>query len=338
FDEAARRISSVYAPDAIFPMLPESLSHGRLSLVGGKPREVLSFVLRLDGGPGELVALRRGVILVNDNLDYEAAQRLIAARPESWGRLAALCEEMRRWRRAHGAMVVEARDVSVDCRDPAHLVLVERDREEAASRIVEELSIATNRLSGAYCRRAGLPALYRVQRPPPHVAPGRGALRDTQRLGAVGGPARFSLQGGPHVGLACERYVQTTSPLRRFADLVMQRQIAAHVATGRVAFADKAQLKGWLERAEERMGAYADAERRISEHWKRRYLAQHPGLVVQGEVRDVHEDGGARIWLTELRMAVDGRLPPQAVSGGVYRFAVVAVDEDRQQVQVRPAP
>ena len=337
FDEAARRVSSVYADDTIYPMLPERLSQGRLSLLRGQSREVLSFILRLDGGPGELVEVRRGVVSVAENLAYDAAERLIADQPETWGRLAALCEEMRRWRRAHGAMVVEARDVSVDCSDPAHLVLVERNREEAASRIVEELSIATNRVSGAYCRRAGLPALYRVQRAPPGGAPGRGPKRAPQRPGMAAGPARFSLQGGPHVGLGCERYVQTTSPIRRFGDLVMQRQIAEHVATGRTAFADTAQLKGWLEWAELRMGAYADAERRLSDHWKRRYLAQHPGLIVQGEVRDLHEDGGARIWLTELRMTVEGRPPTRAASGGVYRFELVAVDEDRQQVQVRPA-
>ncbi|MBI3993951.1 MAG: RNB domain-containing ribonuclease [Candidatus Lambdaproteobacteria bacterium] len=338
FDEAARRISSVYTDDAIYPMLPESLSHGRLSLVRGQPREALTFLLRIDGGPGELVELRRGVVAVADNLAYDAAERLIAAQPDTWGRLAVLCDEMRRWRRAHGAMVAEARDVSVDCSDPAHLALIERNRDESASRVVEELSIATNRVSGAYCRREGLPALYRVQRPPSRTAAGRSAQREGTRSGAASGAARFSLQGGPHMGLACERYVQTTSPIRRFADLVMQRQIAEHAVAGRMTYTDTAQLKGWLERAEERMGAYAEAERRSAEHWKRRYLAQHPGLIVPGEVREIHDDGGARIWLTGLQMAVEGRLPSGASSGEVFRFEVQSVDEDRQQVQVRPAP
>jgi exoribonuclease R len=125
-----------------------------------------------------------------------------------------------------------------------------------------------------------------------------------------------------------------TSPNRRFADLVMQRQVVAH-ASGRSGPFGREQLAAWGDRAEGRLAAYEEAERNIQEHWARVWLTQHPGAVTTGTVRRVG-DGSARVWLDELA------LPAESVqrldAGRRLTFRVVSVDVDRQRVQVEPVP
>jgi exoribonuclease-2 len=189
---------------------------------------------------------------------------------------------------------------------------------------VEELAILVNGEAGLYCQRHGLPAFYRVQ---PPAGLGNGG----QRLPPA---ARFSLTGAPHAGVACERYVQVTSPIRRFPDLVMQRQIAAHATRGEVTFADRGPLEAWMWHAEQRMTTYHQLERRLDDYWKRRYLAQNLGLEVRGVVRRNGGTAHARVWLEELLLEADAHLGPSVPMGWAARFRVIAADPDRETVEV----
>jgi exoribonuclease-2 len=171
-----------------------------------------------------------------------------------------------------------------------------------------------------------VPALYRVQQRP---SLGRGA-----GAGLAGGiaHARFSTQGGPHEGLACERYVQATSPNRRFPDLIMQRQITAQISGKRVPFT-REQLATWSDRAEARLSAYAEAERLIQQHWVRVYLSQNPGSSVMGIVRQPGSRG-VRVWLDELSLSAEASPERSLEPGQRLAYRVAAVDVDRQQVRL----
>lgn len=327
FDEAARRMSSVYTEAGVFPMLPPALSLGRCSLLSGRAREAITFRFRVTDGGLEWSGLERSVIEVRENLGYERAGLLVAEQSATWGRLAQACEAQAQDRLRRGAFLADRVDVLLDLSDPARVGLTLRPRSGMVQRIVEELAIAYNLAVGRYCRDAELPALYRVQHRLPPPSPG---AKGAQRAGIA--HARFSTRGAPHAGLACERYVQTTSPNRRFPDLIMQRQIVAHAA-GRPAPFTREQLADWGELAEARLGAYEEAERFIQEHWVRVYLAQHPDQTVRGTVRRVGAKS-ATVWLDELALAAEATSIRALEAGQQRAFRVVAVDLDRQQLQV----
>jgi exoribonuclease-2 len=325
FEEAGRRMSSVYSEAGVFPMLPPALSLGRFSLLRGRPREAVTCRFRVTEHGLEWSGLERSVIEVRENLDYEQASRLTVEQPETWGRLAAACAAQAQDRMRRGAFVTDRVEVQLDLSDPARIRLAVEPRSGPAQGIVEELAIAYNLAAGRLCRDARLPALYRVQQRP---APGRAAGAG---LAGSMAHARFSTQGGPHEGLACERYVQATSPNRRFPDLVMQRQLAAH-SSGRPTPFTGEQLAAWSDEAEARLSAYAEAERLIQQHWVRAYLFQNPGSAVMGTVRQV-DSRGARIWLDELGLPAEA--PPRRLDAGQrLAFRVAAVDVDRQRVQL----
>jgi exoribonuclease-2 len=328
FEEAAQRLSSVYTLAGTYPMFPERLANDRFSLRAGAERETVSLRFRLEEGGATLLAIERGLVRVERNLAYEQAQRLLEEQPERWGRLSALCAGLTGERIKRGAIVQDRQEVVFDLRDPDRIRMTVLQRNGPVHQLVEELAILHNREAGLYCKANALPAIYRVQ------------PRSKRGEGSWGGPgefpqsARFSTRGGVHSGLGCERYIQTSSPIRRFPDFVMQRQIIAHVTGAPLPFPNEDRLAAWAERAEGRMATYGEVVRQIESHWKRCYLAQNPGLTLDGVVRQRGETGPEGIWLEPIQLAAECRLHPDLKNGERVRVRVEAVDVDRRSVWV----
>ncbi|HKI97742.1 MAG TPA: RNB domain-containing ribonuclease [bacterium] len=326
FDEAVRRMASVYTLEGIFPMLPESLSTGRFSLVAGADREAVTFVLRIEEAGAHLLEVQRSLVRVTRNLDYGAGQTLLDEQPDTWGHLALLCAGLADIRAAQGAVIMERREVVLDISDPRHIRLSQVVRSGPVYQLVEELAILHNREAGRYCRDHRLPGIYRVQPPPRRSVDGDGSEMHMA--------ARFSTRGGGHAGLACDRYIQTTSPIRRLPDLVMQRQIALHATEGRTSFAERSLLEEWAERADSRLATYDEVTRRIAGDWKRRYLLQHPKRIYEGVARRPRDDMHGRVWLEPLHLLAQAVLPTGVRDGEPVRVRVESVDRDHQAVWV----
>lgn len=330
FDTAALRMSSVYTPHGIFPMLPPALSLGRCSLQKGEPREVVTCRLRLTSKGAEALGFERGLIRVSENLDYDSAEALMRAEPASWGRLNRLAEALMHRRIANGAVVTARREVRLDISDPARVRLHPASRHGGVHRVIEELAIAYNTAVGHYCQEHQLPVFYRVQ----------SKRKSTPEPGVTTmpllPPARYSLKGGRHAGLGASRYAHCTSPLRRFPDLVTQRQLIEHVTCGRAPFGDWRLLEEWVSLAETRQTAYDEVERAIDEHWVRVYLSQNAGLELRAAVRR-NDHGHGRVWLEDVLLMADAKLPPYLRPGSQLTVRVVDVNVDTQRVRVEAA-
>jgi exoribonuclease R len=96
--------------------------------------------------------------------------------------------------------------------------------------------------------------------------------------------ARLTTIPGLHAGLACEPYMQATSPIRRFPDLVAQHQLRALFRENDPPFSTE-DLMRWAELSEVRQKGYARAEREVIRYWKTRYLSQHLGGVFKAKIR-----------------------------------------------------
>lgn len=327
FEAAAQRMSSVYTPHGIFPMLPPALSLGRCSLQKGEVREVVTCRLRLTSQGAQVLGFEPGLIRVTENLDYARAEELMRAEPSTWGRLNRLAETLMQRRIANGAVVTVRREVRLDLSDPAHVRLRPTSRHGGVHRVIEELAIAYNTAVGRYCQEHRLPAFYRVQ----------SKRKSTPEPGLTTmpllPPARYSLKGGRHAGLGADRYAHCTSPLRRFPDLVTQRQLIGHVTSGQAPFSDFALLEEWVSLAETRQTAYDEVERAIDEHWVRVYLSQNPGLELRAAVRR-NEHGHGRVWLEDVLLMADAKLPPYVRPGSPVTVRVTDVNVDTQRVQV----
>jgi len=95
--------------------------------------------------------------------------------------------------------------------------------------------------------------------------------------------AEVGLEPGPHAGLGLDAYAQTSSPLRRYQDLAIHRQILAHLRGEPLCYDTDTmrRIAATTERAE------ADARRAeeaANEYWLLRYLERSVGETIGATV------------------------------------------------------
>jgi exoribonuclease-2 len=276
--EAFRRGTSIYLPSRTVTMLPRRLACGLASLERGELRPSLSFVADIDaGGAVRGVRIARGMVRVWERLDYRAVDALLRERRSdplavALARLDFLSASLLAGRRARGALVLRRPELRVRARPGEPLEVEVLDAESAGRRIVTELMILANRAAAEWARSFGIAIIYRAQDPPrePIVVP---EVYDPVALDEVFrrlSRSAFSTHPRPHGGLGLECYTQTTSPIRRYADLVIQRQLAAHL--------DGRPLPYGVEELLRVLAASQDAEveaRRVEERATRFHLLEH---------------------------------------------------------------
>src|SRR5690606_28509737 len=133
--------------------------------------------------------------------------------------------------------------------------IVQRRRDAPLDRIVSELMILANSEWGRLLAERGVAGLYRSQQ---------------------AGRVRMSTQPAPHEGIGVDHYIWSTSPLRRYIDLVNQRQLLAAVAGDAAPYANNdTELMAVLAAFEARHAAYVEFQQRMERYWCLRWLDQH---------------------------------------------------------------
>ena len=261
--EARRRGNSVYLPDRVIPMLPERLSNGVCSLNPEVDRLTHSVFIHFDrNGVARSARFARSVIRSAHRLTYKQAYAILKSAPRdglsqrlhiAW-ELAAL---LRRKRFQHGALDLDFPEVKVLVDQDGYPVRLERIENDESHQLIEEFMLAANEAVARELKKRAIPTIYRVHENPDleKLAEYRefalsfnykvGDLThrpELQRLLAAitGKPeeqalkvallkslkrARYAPQPLGHYGLAKANYLHFTSPIRRYADLVVHRAL-----------------------------------------------------------------------------------------------------------------
>jgi ribonuclease R len=269
--EARRRGNSVYLPDRVIPMLPERLSNGVCSLNPGVNRLTHSVFIDFDKrGAAKSARFAHSVIRSAHRLTYKQAYAILTAAPSdrlgerlhlAW-ELAAL---LRQRRFDHGALDLDFPEVKVWVDKQGHPVKLERVENDKSHQLIEEFMLAANEAVARELKKRAIPTIYRIHEDPDpeKLAEYRefvlgfdyrvGDLThraELQRLLASirGKPeeqalkvallkslkrAGYSPQPLGHYGLAKANYLHFTSPIRRYADLVVHRALGRDPAGAR---------------------------------------------------------------------------------------------------------
>jgi exoribonuclease-2 len=225
--EALERINSLYLPDTKVPMLPTMLSEDVCSLRQGKKRLATSLLVRFDENDqlqDYRFALSR--IRVQRQLTYSEANKLVTVE-EELGRLYRLCIRLRRRRIKQGALLLPLPELRVWVNSNNEIKIATLDRETPAQLVVSELMILANGLAAEALAAKSVPAIYRSQKKPQEIVVGEGTddlyLNYLQRRYLS--RAELSIDPKPHSGLGMAAYTNWTSPIRRYMDLVILRQL-----------------------------------------------------------------------------------------------------------------
>lgn len=259
---AASRLSTVYAPAEKFTMLPEDLI-AQYTLAENSECPALSMYLEV--GPDyniETVATVADRISIAANLRHETLEPLFNEhtigqpgpdypfrRELEWLYAFARSLEIGRGK----AEQIQRHDFVFRVRDE-HVEINPRARGNPIDKLVSELMILANNRWGEFLAEKNVAGIYRAQ---------------------TGGKVRMTLSPAPHEGLGVSCYTWSTSPLRRYVDLVNQRQILA-AAAGEIPphTASDPLLFAAVRDFELAYDVYNDYQRRMERYWCLRWIQQ----------------------------------------------------------------
>lgn len=339
--EARKRGNSVYFPDQVVPMLPHVLSSGVCSLKQDEDRAALACHLRIDKA-GRVVEHRftRARVRLAANIAYEDAQAAIdsgeapAHLVQLWAAWALLAKA--RAARAPLDLDLPERQVLLD--DKGRIAEIRVRERLDAHRVVEDFMIAANVAAAKALEAKKSPVMYRIHEPPAREK--LVALKEflstydvSFALGQVVTPATFnhlltkfeepdarqrmmeqllrtqtqayySPVNAGHFGLALGSYGHFTSPIRRYADLLVHRALVAAYdleaprpkdkaiapttalpATEGAAFARTGEI---ISAAERRA---MEAERETIDRYVAAYLSERVGEVMPTRITGVQPFG-----------------------------------------------
>ena len=311
-DELAReRLSTVYFPGGKITMLPPS-TIGRYTLAADVECPAVSLYAEVTP-EGEVVSTetRNERVHIAENLRHEALEAHFNDASVALGPIehayGAQLDRLYRWAvqlekaRRGDAPEAEQRAEYNFRVDGDRIEITRRMRGTPIDKLVSELMIFVNSTWGDKLAQSGTAAIYRVQ---------------------GGGKVRMSTVPAAHVGLGVEHYVWASSPLRRYVDLVNQRQIAALASGAEPPYAAKDErLLAIMREFESAYDVYNEFQRSMERYWCLRWLLQEN---VTSVVATVLRESLCRF--DELPIVARVNSVPQVKSGTQVVLEISSID------------
>ena len=340
-DKLARaRMSTVYMPGDKITMLPDEVV-AAFTLAEGKTCPALSLYATLNPADWSVLATetRAEMVPIQSNLRHNDLDELVNEETLASGEGTyphklemgllwqwALTLEAARMVKREGFGLKPEQNNRVDFNfyvDDDVVSVQRRKRGAPLDKIVAELMIFANSTWGKLMHDTGVPGIYR-----------------TQGAGAGGWAAKMQVRmmthAAPHQGLGVDQYAWSTSPLRRYTDLVNQWQILACAEKGVAAplvapFKPRdANLFAIVSSFDAAYAAYNEHQQTMERYWCLRWLGQEDAKQVEAVVL---KDEVLR--LVDIPLII--RLPgmPQVARGAQVKLDILRWDELDLTIEAR---
>ena len=262
------RLSTVYFPGGKITMLPENWI-AAFSLDAGAYRPAVSIYFDVDSefNVGEPTCKIEAVNIA-ENLHIQTIEPHFNAETglDEAGEMMFAHHQDLIWFHQFAVALQKARgkyepdrapqyDYSIELDEEGKVSVVRRERGSPIDMLVSEMMILANSTWAQMLHDNDLPGLFRVQ---------------------PAGKVRMSTKSEPHIGMGVQHYGWFTSPLRRAADYINQKQLLSLIDdTAEPLFRQSdAELFAALRDFDTAYAAYADFQRQMEAYWSLVYLQQ----------------------------------------------------------------
>ncbi|MEL6786681.1 MAG: ribonuclease R family protein, partial [Cyanobacteria bacterium J06607_15] len=284
--EARRRSTSLYLPTGMVSMFPPELATGPMSLVQGQVCSALSFGVILDetGGIQEY-EIHPSLIKPTYRLTYDDVDEMLQIGVQNEPEIADLAKSSylrRSWRKSQGAIQIKMPESVIKVKDNEE-VTIELIDSSPSRQLVAEMMILAGQIGGKFGIENNLPLPYRGQ-PQPELPP------EEELLQLPAGPTRFcairscmprsemSMSPIRHASLGLESYVQVTSPIRRYTDLLSHFQIKAYLRGEELPFS-REELQEIVYSVSSSSYEATLVERQTKRYWGLEYLRRNTDCI-----------------------------------------------------------
>ncbi len=351
--EALSRGNSVYFPDQVLPMLPEKLSNDLCSLRPDQDRACLAVSIYLDEkGHVISHKFVRGLMRSRLRLTYEEAQAIFDGDKQSplspmlqtLHKIYALLMIIRQKR---GALEIEMPEHQITINKSGEISSIGLRNRLNSHKLIEELMILANVCAAKTLEDKNAPCLFRT-----HPSPSEAkvlvlkdylsSITDTSSssnlktphdfnhiLSSVSGKpnqttinemllraqqqALYSTENGGHFGLSLSHYAHFTSPIRRYADLIIHRSLVAALGLGEGGL-EKSNLGDLAEIADDistKERKAERAERDVTDRYLSLYVAESGKLHYEGVITSVRPFG---LFIKVIDSGIVGLIPVASMS------------------------
>ena len=260
---AAQRLSTVYMPGGKITMLPDSVVQA-FTLTADRVCPALSMYIEVESETLEILNYESRVerVHIAANLRHDTLEPLFNEETLAAGKrdypyadelmlLWHLTQKMESGRgKSDNNNQVDYNFTIVD----DQVSISTRRRGSPIDKVVSELMILVNCEWGKHLAEHGFPGIYRTQQ---------------------GGKVKMSTVAAPHQGLGVAQYMWSSSPLRRYVDMVNQRQIIAMLQDQEPPYPkNDTALYATMRDFDTMYGIYNEFQRDMERYWCLRWLQQ----------------------------------------------------------------
>lgn len=363
--EARKRGNSVYFPDRVVPMLPEVLSADVCSLKEGEDRAAMACHLHINAD-GKVSSFRftRALVRIAHNIAYEDAQKAVDSGnpPEYLAHLWEAWKALSAARHARDPLELELPERRVVLNEQGQIAEIALRERLDAHRVVEDFMIAANVAAAKALEAKTAPVVYRVHEPPSReklialrdylatmdkklalgqvVTPGlfnrmlKDVTDEAEKALVMEAVLRSQTQAyyGPanagHFGLSLGSYAHFTSPIRRYADLLVHRALVdaykleqpappgSLPPTTGLSDRDRASLQQVSDAISQTERRAMEAERDTIDRYVAAWLSVRVGEVFDTRITGVQAFG---FFATIVGLGGDGLVPISTLGGEFFR-------------------
>ena len=331
--EAFKRATSVYLPDVKFPMVPEELSSGCLSLLPGTSRRCVSVFISTDR-EGTIIDSRCALtnVKVEKAFTYNEVLELLLKEggneqvefhsdcscsfPEALRQMRKIADNFSAVRKENGSRESEREfEMKVVVKDD-QISTWKLPKKCPARTLIAEMAIIANSVIASTLKNNMIPAIYRSQSVDATFRDEFDTSGDDSRgIKPLLNKVVVSVTPSPHSGLGVDTYTQATSPIRRYCDLVIQRQLVAFLSgVEETPVYEPGELEFIIDGTSMMTDGVKQIERWGVRYWLLKYLKMRKGEILSAKVLEKRKE----FLLVELTdYLIKGRLYPSSGSNYV---------------------
>jgi len=280
--EAFNRSSTLYMPEGIIPMLPRAISEKIGSIKPNEPRQCLSLKLKTNSH-GEILdaTFHTTLIKSNKSINYKEANHILENPKHSlhnvFSKIQKITESCRKTRYQKGSFELFNRNelkIKIALSGKVSIEVIKSG--SPSNDLIAELMITYNCQVAEFLKSHNAPAAYRIQKSPdpdklnqiPDTLVGNYMAIKLLR------PSVYSRSPGWHFGLGVGGYTQASSPLRRYSDLCIQRQMIHFIKTGESQYSET-EIMSICHSVETQKKNLSRIEKSRNRYWFLKYLKEN---------------------------------------------------------------
>jgi exoribonuclease-2 len=295
--EAQARSTTLYLPERKIEMLPPTISEDLCSLVEGKDRLAVSLIINFNND-FEIVnyEICESIVNVKKRLSYKEADDICNTDPVLI-KLCQVTDVLREKRLQRGAIIFNLPELKIKITEdeipPRKKIIIGKYKQNSMSQLlVSELMVQANSIIGEHLFKKKIPCIFKYQEEPSEIIDFNSNLNPAIlmfRQRRFMKKSETSINPSEHHGLGLRFYSQMTSPIRRYSDLVVHRQLKSLLRTGGPFYSEE-EIKELINYSENSLSVANMIQRNANRYWLTKYLSGFIGYKTPAIVLEVFDD------------------------------------------------